>query len=213
MMVSSSKHVIPRGNGRSYGDSALGDHVISSLARDHVIDLNRKNQTIHVNAGMTMDRLLEFLIPRGFFPPVVPGTKYITIGGAVASDIHGKNHHKEGTFTQHVKRISVITSNGDVVECSPDRNADLFRATCGGMGLTGFIHDVEVSLKPIHGSMIQQISHRAKNLDELFDLFDLYQEHEYSVAWIDCMSSGSSFGRGVMFAGKHDLSERTSFQK
>jgi decaprenylphospho-beta-D-ribofuranose 2-oxidase len=202
-IIKLSTEIIPRGNGRSYGDSSLGFHVVSSLARDHVLNLNREKQTIKVHSGVSIEQLLHYLIPRGYFLPVVPGTKHITIGGAVASDIHGKNHHKAGTFTEHVQKISLILSNGEQVTCSREVNSDLFYATCGGMGLTGYIDEVEFSLKLISSNQIDQITHKSKNLDELLDLFDLYQNKEYSVAWIDCLARGSAQGRGVFFAGEH----------
>lgn len=198
------RSLIPRGNGRSYGDSALGENILSSSYCDHLIELNTTNHTLKVQAGVTMDQLIQFLVPRGYFLPVVPGTKYVSIGGAVASDIHGKNHHKEGTFTDHVIRIKLMSGNGEWLECSRDHNVDLFQATCGGMGLTGFIHEVEFSLKPIRSNRIDQITHKAANIDELFDLFELYEEKTYSVAWIDCVSTGSKLGRSLMMVGEHE---------
>lgn len=202
-IIRSSTKIISRGNGRSYGDSALSEMILSSLQRDYLIELNEAALTLKVQSGIVFSQLLQFLVPKGFFPPVVPGTKYITVGGAVASDIHGKNHHKEGTFTNHVKKITLILSNGETVECSRQINSDLFHATCGGMGLTGFIHDVEFSLKKIQSNRILQISHKAHNLDELFTLFEVYKDSTYSVAWIDCLNTGHSLGRSIMLVGEH----------
>lgn len=202
-VIQSLQNIIPRGNGRSYGDSALGNFILSSLNRESLISFNEFEATMKVQSGIILDELLQFLVPKGFFLPVVPGTKYITVGGAVASDIHGKNHHKDGTFTNHVKKISMILSNGEMVSCSKEENIDLFHATCGGMGLTGFIHEVEFSLKKIQSNSINQTSCKSKNIDELFELFDHYQDSEYSVAWIDCINTGNSLGRGILFAGNH----------
>lgn len=196
--------LIPRGNGKSYGDSALSKNMLSSRYRDHLIQLDTVNSTIQTQTGVTMDFLLRFLVPRGLFLPVVPGTKYISIGGAIASDIHGKNHHKEGTFTDHVKSFSLFGSSGNKIVCSRENNAELFFATCGGMGLTGFIDDVEFSLRKIRSSRISQTTHKAKNLDELFDLFEQYQNTTYSVAWIDSTCSTKDLGRGILLSGEHE---------
>lgn len=203
-----------RGNGRSYGDSALGETIVSSLGNDHLVELNRLQSTIRVHSGITLEKLLEFLVPRGYFLPVVPGTKYITVGGAVASDIHGKNHHKEGTFSDHITKMSIILSDGQLVECSRELNVDLFLATCGGMGLTGYIHEVEFYLKPIQNNAIDQVLHKSNNLDELFQLFEQYNSATYSVAWIDCLSEGEKLGRGLVFVGEHSqLGNRLSYKE
>jgi decaprenylphospho-beta-D-ribofuranose 2-oxidase len=202
-LLKKTEFVTPRGNGKSYGDSALGENIVCSSNRDHLIHLDRQRNILKVQSGVTLDSLLPFLVPQGYFLPVVPGTKYITVGGAIASDIHGKNHHKDGTFTDYVSSITLINSSGESIACSREDNSDLFYATCGGMGLTGFIQAAEFSLKTINSNQIRQTSHKARNIDELFELFELYHEPTYSVAWIDCLGS-KNLGRGILMTGEHD---------
>jgi FAD/FMN-containing dehydrogenase len=143
------------------------------------------------------------IVPKGWFLPVTPGTKFITVGGAVASDVHGKNHHVDGCFSHHVLEMDVLTSSGETITCSPTENVDLFEATCGGMGLTGVITRVKFDLKKIETSYIKQKQIKAENLDEVISLFDEYKNYTYSVAWIDCLKKGKHFGRSILILGEH----------
>ncbi|MCB1196807.1 MAG: FAD-binding oxidoreductase [Deltaproteobacteria bacterium] len=202
--IKSQKKLISRGFGRSYGDSALFSTVLNSKHRDFILDFDTKEHLIKVCAGISIAELLPILVSKGYFLPVVPGTKYITIGGAVACDIHGKNHHSEGTFTKHVKSLTLVDSDGKKITCSRDQNSQLFYATCGGMGLTGYIDEVVFDLKQIKSSKISMSSHKAKNLSELYDLFERYKQSTYSVAWIDCLAKGKKMGRGVFMEGEHN---------
>jgi len=194
---------IARGNGRCYGDSSLNTNIISTLKYDKILEFDPEAGTIHCQSGITFDTLLDFLIPKGLFLPVTPGTKFITLGGAVASDIHGKNHHVEGSFQNHILDLEVVLATGEIVKCNKESNSDLFMATCGGMGLTGMILSVKFKLKKIETSYIRQTSIKAGNLDEIFRLFEEFKDYTYSVAWIDCLQGGSKLGRSLLMVGEH----------
>lgn len=198
-----SSKLIPRGAGRSYGDSALAQNVISSRFMDNFSALDEDKLTIRCGAGVTLDAILRVCIPRGWFLPVVPGTSFISVGGAIAADVHGKNHHVDGTFCDHVLAITMLLANGDLISCSPTQNQDLFLATCGGMGLTGIIIDATIQLCTVPGVFIRRDTVIARNLQESFGFFENRGPHQYSVAWIDCLAKGSAQGRSVLFLGDH----------
>ena len=200
--------LIPRGAGRSYGDSALAQNVISSRFMDNFSALDEDKLTIRCGAGVTLDAILRVCIPRGWFLPVVPGTSFISVGGAIAADVHGKNHHVDGTFCDHVIAITMLLANGDLISCSPTKNQDLFHATCGGMGLTGLIIDATIQLRTVPGVFIRRATVIAHNLQESFEFFENRGAHQYSVAWIDCLAKGSAQGRSVLFLGDHVASPR-----
>lgn len=203
VILRDSDSLIARGLGRCYGDASLAPVVVSTVSFNKILDFNPSQQTITCQSGVTFQELVEFLVPKGLFLPVTPGTKYITVGGAVASDIHGKNHHVDGSFCQHVLGIEILLASGDVVNASPVIEPELFNATCGGMGLTGLILSVKFKLKKIEGGFIEQISVKAQNLDEIFELFEKYKESTYTVAWIDCLQTGKSVGRSILMVGEH----------
>lgn len=213
--LQNSEKGIVRGNGRCYGDASLADTIFSTLKLDHILGFNPINGIIDVESGITLDAILDFIVPKSWFLPVTPGTKYITVGGAVASDVHGKNHHTEGCFRQHVLDMDVMLEDGTIITCSPDEHADLFQATCGGMGLTGVITRVRFQLKKIETAFIKQKMIKAKNLNEIIELLDKYSAYTYSVAWIDCLKSGDAFGRSILMLGEHAKVEDlpTSLQK
>ena len=148
--------VIARGNGRCYGDGSLSTHVVSTLKYDKILSFDTEKGLFECQSGLTLDKILEVIVPRGWFLPVTPGTKLITVGGAVASDVHGKNHHVDGSFSAHVIDMDVLLADGTSVTCSPTEFPDLFWATCGGMGLTGIITRVKFDLKKIETSYIKQ---------------------------------------------------------
>jgi FAD/FMN-containing dehydrogenase len=194
---------IPRGNGRCYGDASLAPRVISTLKFDKMLGFDPAEGIFECQSGLLLDQILPVIIPKGWFLPVTPGTKYITVGGAVASNIHGKNHHVDGPFSNHILEMDLVLASGGSVTCSSGRNADLFEATCGGMGLTGIITRVKFRLKKIETSYIEQKQIRAENLEELIHLFEYYRRYTYSVAWIDCLTKGAHFGRGILMLGEH----------
>ncbi|MBU9368012.1 FAD-binding oxidoreductase [Burkholderia multivorans] len=206
-----AQHVttLPFGNGRSYGDSCLAasDHVINTLPLDRVIATDWTTGILRAEAGITLEQILEIAIPRGWMLPVTPGTKYATLGGAIANDVHGKNHHVRGTFGRQVRRFALARSDGSLLECSPDTEDAYFAATIGGLGLTGIILWAEIQLMPIRSSLIDATCIRFTNLDEFFALSaSLDPVHEYSVAWVDCQSGGSALGRGIFMVGDHAAS-------
>ena len=194
---------IARGNGRCYGDASLAKRVLCSLQFDYVSSFDRQLGIFECESGVLLERVLEIIVPKGWFLPVTPGTKFITIGGAVASDIHGKNHHVDGSFCDHVLEIDLILSNGNVVTCSTVENQELFEATRGGMGLTGFILRVKFRLKKIETSYIKQTQVKASSLSHLLELFHEYKDYTYTMSWIDCLKRGKHFGRSILMAGEH----------
>lgn len=203
---------ITRGNGRCYGDASLERKAFSTLSYDNVLSFDPFVGIFECESGLTLDQILEVIVPKGWFLPVTPGTKYITVGGAVASDIHGKNHHVDGSFCDHVEEVDIMLASGEIVTCSALLNKELFEVTRGGMGLTGIILRVKFKLKKIQTSFIKQIQLKAGNLGELLQLFHEYKEYTYTMSWIDCLKSGKGFGRSILMAGEHaepeDLDER-----
>jgi FAD/FMN-containing dehydrogenase len=195
--------VIARGNGRCYGDASLGAGIISTLRYDKMLSFDTERGLLECQSGVLLSEILPVIVPKGWFLPVTPGTKFITVGGAVASDVHGKNHHVDGSFSAHIKEMDVVVGSGETITCSPARNADLFWATCGGMGLTGIITRVLFDLKKIESAYIRQKQVKARNLDEVLNLFETYRHYTYSVAWIDCLKKGDSFGRSILILGEH----------
>lgn len=211
-IIRSSPHFIPRGNGRCYGDASLAGETINTIKYDKILSFDTENGVFECQSGLTLDQILEVIVPKGWFLPVTPGTKFITVGGAVGSDVHGKNHHVDGTFGQHIIDMDIILADGSLVNCSPSQFPDLFEATCGGMGLTGMITRIKFKLKKIPSSYISQKQIKAANLEELIRLFEKYKHYTYSMAWIDCLQKGNSFGRGIMtigeFAKPEELNEK-----
>ena len=196
-----------RGLGRSYGDAAQngGGLVIRLLGSASDALLDRAAGTVTVSAGASLDELLRHLVPRGFFVPVTPGTRFVTIGGAIASDIHGKNHHVDGSFGNHVLRMSLQLADGSVAELSRTSDPDLFWATIGGMGLTGIVLEATIALLAVETSRMAVDTHRIADLDRLMSVMDDGDDeaHRYSVAWIDLAAKGSQLGRSVLTRGDH----------
>jgi decaprenylphospho-beta-D-ribofuranose 2-oxidase len=205
--ISSHSSVIARGNGRCYGDASLATISVSTLKYDKVLAFDAENGIFECQSGITLDQILDIIVPKGWFLPVTPGTKFITIGGAVASDVHGKNHHVDGSFSNHILSMDVITGTKETITCSQEVNSDLFWATCGGMGLTGIITKVKFGLKKIETAYIKQRQIKAKNLEDLIRLFEEYKDYTYSMAWIDCLKKGDSFGRSILIVGEHAKKE------
>jgi decaprenylphospho-beta-D-ribofuranose 2-oxidase len=194
---------IARGHGRSYGDAAIGERAtIATSLLDRILAFDPVTGRIVLEAGVLLDDLLSFCVPRAFFPPVVPGTKQVTVGGMVASDVHGKNHHQRGGFGAHVEWLTLALPDGQVVECSPDVNPALFQATVGGMGLTGTILQVQLTLQPIETGWLREETIVAENLEAALDLLE-QNDATYSVAWIDCLSRGRALGRSLLYCAEH----------
>jgi decaprenylphospho-beta-D-ribofuranose 2-oxidase len=198
--------VLCRGLGRSYGDSALppGSHpeVLSTVLADRLLAFNETTCELTAEAGVSIDQLNRRLLPKGLFVPVTPGTQFVTMGGAVAADVHGKNHHVAGCFGEHVTRLRMRVASGEIVVCSPTESPDLFWATIGGMGLTGHILDVSFTMKRIRSPWIRQETWRVGDIDEYIDgLKEAAGRFPFTVGWIDCLTQGKGMGRGILMAG------------
>ncbi|MFE1028672.1 FAD-binding protein [Streptomyces sp. NPDC058818] len=195
---------IPRGLGRAYGDAAqnAGGDVLDMTALDRVHAIDVDGGTVLCDAGVSLHRLMEVLLPLGWFVPVTPGTRYVTVGGAIGADIHGKNHHVSGSFARHVLSFELLTADGRVRNV--DRGTPLFDATAGGMGLTGVILTATVRLQPVETSLMSVDTERADDLDDLMArLTATDHRYRYSVAWIDLLARGAATGRAVLTRGDH----------
>lgn len=201
--VRKEKSLIVRGMARSYGDSANASVVLQTTYFDHFVQLDAKTGKLTTEAGITLREILKVIVPKGWFLPVTPGTSYVTIGGAIASDVHGKNHHIVGTFGQHVVSMTMLLGTDEVVTTSPTELPDLFHATCGGMGLTGVILTCTIQLMPINSVFINQRTIKAGSLEEACEAFKVNSTATYSVAWIDCLTAGQNLGRSVLMVGEH----------
>jgi FAD/FMN-containing dehydrogenase len=194
---------LPYGNGRSYGDVCLNSNhsIIQTRNCNKLISFDKQKGILTAEAGILFSEILEVIVPAGFFIPVTPGTKFVTLGGAIANDVHGKNHHLRGTFGNHVIRLSLLRSNGEILECSNELNTDFFHATIAGIGLTGIILNATIQLIPIQSSMIEQETIKFYNLSEFFEISKSSKDIEYTVAWVDCVKIGKDLGRGHFIRG------------
>lgn len=207
-VVSQAARLVPRGSGRGYGDCAIcadGVTVASeSFSKMGTIEDGR----VLVDAGVDLDTLLKYLVPQGWFVPVTPGTKFVTIGGAIAADIHGKNHHRDGSFGEYVDWIDLVTADGTTRRVSPSETPDLFWATIGGMGLTGFITRAQIRLTRITSSSITVLTTRHDDLEDLMGaMLERDKTYRYTVAWVDTLARDRRMGRSVLWAGDHTASD------
>lgn len=208
--------VLPYGLGRSYGDSCLNDAgvLLDITGMNRFIAFDRQAGLLRCEAGISLAEILDLIVPQGWFLPVTPGTKFVTIGGAIASDVHGKNHHCEGTFGRYVERFELLLSDGGRLICSEKENADLYRATIGGLGLTGLILWADIRLKPVQSPFIDLESIRFRDPGEFFRLSEESNEHfNYTVSWIDSTSGGSRLGRGIFMRGNHASADGLTITK
>lgn len=198
--------LLAHGQGRSYGDVALNEHGILLMTEglSRFIEFDKEKGVLRCEAGVSFAAILNLIVPHGWFLPVTPGTKFISVGGAIANDVHGKNHHQAGTFGRHVTQLGLCRSDGSVATCSAQQNAELFNATIGGLGLTGLIIWVEFTLKKISSTYIDQESLKFSNLEQFFEFSEeSSRDWEYTVAWVDCLAKGQQLGRGIFFRGNH----------
>jgi decaprenylphospho-beta-D-ribofuranose 2-oxidase len=200
---SSLVNYIPRGAGRSYGDPALNVHVLDTRELSDTIDFNIKDGSFTCKTGKMLGNVLDEIVPNGYFLPVTPGTKFVTIGGMIAADVHGKNHHVDGCFSQYLIWFRLMTADGNVITCSKTENTDLFWATCGGMGLTGIILEASFRLKRIETSKIVNRTIKCANLNETIDGLIKNENYTYSVAWVDCVPLRKNLGRSLIYLGEH----------
>lgn len=207
---------IARGLGRSYGDSALNGLMTpagAAVRSRRVVAFERLNRflafdpetgVLECEAGVSLEEIIRFFLPRGFFPLVTPGTRFVTVGGAIAHDVHGKNHHRDGTFSRSVLELRLLTAGGETLTCSPEQNPEAFWATVGGAGLTGLILSARLQLRRVESAYLRADFRRCAGLDAaLAALQDADAKFQYSVAWVDCLARGRSLGRGVLICGNH----------
>ncbi len=200
------KPILPYGYGKSYGDSCQnsGGVIIETKGLDKFIKFNPENNTIRTEAGVTLAQILDFIVPRGYFLASTPGTKHISVGGAIANDVHGKNHHKGGTFGCHLNEFELIRSDGAKMICSREENSEMFSATIGGLGLTGLITQAEFGIKPVDSAYIAMESIKVDSLEEFFEVNkESEQDFDYTVSWVDCTATGANIGRGLYSRGNH----------
>ena len=199
--------LLPYGCGRSYGDVCLnnGHTLLDARGLSRFRSFDSATGVVECEAGVTLDAILALVVPRGWFLPVTPGTKFVTVGGCIANDVHGKNHHRAGTFGRHVLELELLRSDGSRMRCTPTENVDLYRATIGGLGLTGLIVSAKLQLRPIASSRIVAERLPFRSLEE-FDALSRACDatHEYTVAWFDSFAGRNS--RGIFFRGNHDPS-------
>jgi len=213
--ISPGTSVLPYGNGRSYGDSCLnvGGALLQTRSLDRFIAFDTESGSLVCESGVLLADILRVAVPRGWFVPVTPGTQFVTVGGAIANDVHGKNHHHTGTFARHVRRLELLRSDGQRIECSASENSEWFAATVGGLGLTGAITQAEIQLRRIAGPLMDVETIRFQNLDEFLALCaESDQDFEYTVAWIDCLEQGRQLGRGLLQRANHIESPSTDLR-
>ncbi len=204
--IDASSAVLPYGNGRSYGDSCQNDGgvLLATRGLDRYISFDPQSGVLECEAGVLLRDVIELVLPRGWFVPVSPGTCFVTLGGAVANDVHGKNHHRAGSFGHHLLGFELLRSDGSVRWCTPVENAEWFAATVGGLGLTGLIRRVRLQLRAVPGPFLRGRSTRFGNLAEFFALSrESDADYEYTVSWLDCAARGRQLGRGVFMSGNH----------
>lgn len=198
--------VLARGLGRSYGDAAQngGGVVVDMTGRKAVLSLDEEQGLLTAEAGLSLDDIMRLVLPKGWFVPVTPGTRYVTIGGAIAADIHGKNHHVDGSFTQHVLSFDLLMADGQIRTVTVDSDPALFHATAGGMGLTGIILRATIRLRAVETSRVVVDTERAVNFDDMLSRLETTDDqYTYSVSWIDLLARGGTMGRGVLTRGRH----------
>ena len=198
--------ILPFGNGRSYGDSCLNSNgtLLDTQSLNRFISFDLKTGVLEAEPGVLLNDILQHVVPQGWFLPVTSGTSYVTLGGAIANDIHGKNHHCDGTIGRFVNTLHVLRSNGELLRCSADENQDIFCATIGGLGLTGLITRIAIRLMPLRSTNVDVQLKVFTGLEEFQALSTHYKsEYQYIVAWLDCASGGKNFGRGIFMAANH----------
>jgi FAD/FMN-containing dehydrogenase len=210
-LVQSEPNLIARGNGRAYGDSAINTSAtIETRHLNRMLAFDEDSGQLIAEAGVLLGDVIDVFLPRGWFPLVTPGSKFVTLGGAIASDVHGKNHHKDGSFRACVDSIDIMGADGEVRRCSSQENPSMFDHTLGGMGLTGIILRAAIRLRPVETAWIRQTTIAAPDLKTAMAVFDEAEDATYSVAWIDCLGTGRSLGRSLVMLGEHATRDELS---
>ena len=208
-----NEELLAYGLGRSYGDSALHERVIAFRRFCRFIDFDSTSGVLVCEAGVSLSDIIDAFLPRGWFLSITPGTKYITLGGAVACDVHGKNHHVKGAFSESVLWFDLMLPSGEKLRCSREENLELFLATCGGMGLTGLISHVAIRLQKVTSAYFRQKIFKTKNLKETFESFTANAGEPYFVAWFDCLATGEKLGRSLLITGRWHEDEKLNLKK
>ena len=205
VLAAGPRGLIARGLGRGYGDCAqnAGGTVVNGPSLSGLVDVDLETHTVRALAGTSLDDLMRWLVPLGMFVPVTPGTRMVTVGGAIAADVHGKNHHIKGSFANHVTSFRMIDGTGDLRDVSPESDPEIFWATAGGMGLTGIIVDATIRMTPVESSLLSVDTDRGSDLDDIMEMMvEGDARYEYSVAWIDLAARGRRMGRGILDRGR-----------
>tara|TARA_B100000945_G_scaffold225454_2_gene182336 strand:+ start:3067 stop:4416 length:1350 start_codon:yes stop_codon:yes gene_type:complete len=207
---------IPRGLGRSYGDAAQrsGGVLLDTQGLKNIQWVNKEEGILEAAGGVSIGELIEYGEAEGWFPPVTPGTRHVTVGGAIAADIHGKNHHVAGSFGEHVLLLDLVIPNGETLRISPRQNTQLFWATVGGLGLTGLILKAQIRMLRVPGTQMMVTTSQTKNLDETMQAMkEADSQYTYTVSWLDLMATGSQLGRGVITKGEHTGGSQKALSK
>jgi decaprenylphospho-beta-D-ribofuranose 2-oxidase len=205
------KNFITRGEGRSYGDQALNKDILSLKYINKKVSLDERTGLLKCSSNITIEKILPVIIPKGWFLGVTPGSKYISIGGLIANDVHGKNHHKDGSFSNYIKDIKLIDQNGKIKICSENKNSSLFRSTCGGAGLTGVIIEAKIQLIKINSNYLDVKIFKKKNLKETINFFNKIENYKYSVGWVDTCSE-KNFGRSIIYCADHSNDKKLDYK-
>ncbi|QRG70278.1 FAD-binding protein [Brevibacillus choshinensis] len=211
LRLRSQSNFISRGAGRSYGDNALNDQngVILHTRLNRFLSFDEQTQVLECEAGVTFGEIIEYFLPHGYLPPVTPGTKYVTVGGAISNEVHGKNHHQDGSFSNHILDFQLLVASGEFLTCSRSENQELFWATVGGIGLTGIILSARIKLMRVESAYLEVDYKKTSNLDETIVLLnEMNGKYQYSVAWIDCLSTDRTIGRSILMLGNHALQKQ-----
>ena len=207
-----SKGILVRGMGRSYGDVALNEDIISLKYFKRVLELDEKEGLLKCSSNVTISEINDLIISKGWFLNITPGSKFVTIGGAIANDVHGKNHHKDGSFSDYIEEFEIIKENGEVVSCSNEINSEMFHATCGGLGLTGIITNVKIKLLKINSKNIDVKIVKTNNFEQTIQKLNDLKDYKYLVAWTDTLSKKNN-GRSIIFCGEHSNDGDLNYKK
>ena len=207
-----SKGILVRGMGRSYGDVALNENIISLKYFKKILELDEKDGRLKCSSNVTISEINDLIISKGWFLNITPGSKFVTVGGAIANDVHGKNHHKDGSFSDYIEEFDIIKENGVIVSCSNKMNSELFHATCGGLGLTGIITNVKIKLLKINSKNIDVKIVKTNNFEQTIQKFKDLKDYKYLVAWTDTLSKKNN-GRSIIFCGEHSTDGDLNYKK
>ena len=210
--IKKKKKFTIRGMGRSYGDSSLGKNIISLSKFKKFLELDEKNGLIHCSANLTIEEIIDTTLKKDWFLKVTPGSKFVSVGGLIASDVHGKNHHIDGTFCNHLVEIEILLKNGNILKINKKKNNDLFKATCGGMGLTGVVLSAKFKMLKIKSSYIVQDTIKTNSIKETINCLDKFNNRKYVVGWIET-ANYNKLGRSIIYLGKHSKKKGFNYEK